>query len=114
MKNQLAVPVKLISLLCVTGLLNSCSGVNETPLSKVHTVEIRAMKFQPSALTVKKGDTVLFINRDFVVHDVTEAESKRWNSMPLETDKSYRLVVNRSEGYYCSFHPVMKGSIIIK
>ena len=112
MKYLLTVLVRLLFLFLLTCFLNSCSDTAEVPVNKVHTVEIRTMKFHPSGLIVKKGDTVLFVNKDFVVHDITEAESKRWNSMPLETDKSYRLVVTKSEGFYCSLHPVMKGNII--
>ena len=114
MKKPLTAFIRLMYLFLFGSFLNGCSGSADVTAPKVHTVEIRTMKFQPSGLTVKKGDTVVFINRDFVVHDVTEAESKRWNSMPLETDKSYSMVVTRSEGYYCSLHPVMKGNITME
>ena len=109
-----AAAVRLMYLPLLVSVLQACSGSEDSPIPKVHTVEIKTMKFQPSEHTVKKGDTIIFINRDYVVHDVTEAESKRWNSMPLQTDKSYSRVVTRSEGYYCSLHPVMKGKITVE
>ena len=114
MKGLLTVSLIVLCSLSLVVFLHGCSEPDHSPEYKLHTVEIRMMKFQPSDITVNRGDTVIFINKDFVVHDVTEAESKRWNSMPLETDKSYRMVVTRSEGYYCSLHPVMKGKITVE
>ena len=72
------------------------------------------MQFQPSELSVKKGDTVVFINKDIVAHDVTEEKSKEWRSSPLLTDQSFKLVVTKTADYYCSLHPVMKGKIQVK
>ena len=111
MKSVLTSMIQLMYLFVLVSFVNSCSGPWDEAAPEVHTVEIMTMKFQPSQLNVNIGDTVIFINRDFVIHDVTEAESKRWNSMPLKTGKSYRRVVTGSVGYYCSFHPVMKGNI---
>ena len=114
MKVVSRVSIKLLSFFLCALLLMGCSSSESVKAHQLHTVEIRTMKFQPADLTARKGDTIVFINRDFMVHDVTEAESKRWNSIPLETNKSYRMVVSTSESYYCSFHPVMKGNIIVE
>ena len=81
---------------------------------KRHTVEIRQMKFEPAALTVKKGDTVVFVNRDIVTHDVTEASGKSWKSPALPPGKSWSRVFTKSAGYFCSYHPVMKGNVEVK
>jgi plastocyanin len=80
---------------------------------ETHTVEIKQMKFQPAELEIKKGDTVVFINKDMVTHDVTEASGKAWKSPALPPGKSWRMVVTQNQAYFCSFHPVMKGKIII-
>lgn len=95
-------------------LLYSCSTDQRKPTSKSHTVEINAMQFQPSELSVQKGDTVVFLNKDMVVHDVTEEKSKAWGSSPLSPGQSFNLVASESADYYCTIHPVMKGKIIVK
>ncbi len=81
--------------------------------AKTHVVEIRSMKFQPAQLKVNEGDSVLFINKDIVIHDVTEQSNKRWKSAPLNTGDNYKIIVMQSADYYCSIHPIMKGKIRI-
>ena len=93
---------------------SSCTFAPERPQPKVYTVEIRQMKFQPAEIKVQKGDTVVFINRDFVTHDVTEESSKSWTSSPLPGGKSWSLAVAKSSSYYCSIHQVMKGKIVVE
>lgn len=102
-------------------LLAGCSSApgstpgsaREKKVPKTYTVEIVNMAFQPAELAVNKGDTVLFINKDMVVHNVTEDGDKGWSSSSLEMGQSYRLVVREAVGYYCSIHTVMKGRITI-
>lgn len=79
---------------------------------KIHTVEIIQMEFRPAVLKVRKGDTVIFVNKDMVDHDVTEVK-KAWHSPPLAAGKSWKWVAKKSADYYCSIHLVMKGKIIV-
>ena len=69
------------------------------------------MKFEPAVLTVKKGDTVTWINKDLVDHDVTEEKSKAWHSTPLKPGQRYSRIIRSAEGYFCSIHVVMKGKL---
>ena len=78
-----------------------------------HTVEIKQMKFDPAELIVQKGDTVVWINNDMVIHDVTEQYAKEWTSSPIPLKKSWQMVVTQSSDYYCSLHVVMKGKIVV-
>lgn len=91
--------------------LSSCS---ETIRHRAYTVEIKQMQFQPATLTVEKGDTVVFVNHDLVVHDVTEASTGAWTSSPLPVDSSWRFVVTGTADYYCSIHKVMKGKLVMQ
>ena len=90
-------------------LLNGCSSTPEKP--KVYTVEIKDMKFVPQDITVKKGDTIVWVNNDMVAHDITEETSKAWSSGPLPAGKSWKLAITDGANYYCSIHAVMKGKI---
>jgi plastocyanin len=77
-----------------------------------YRVEIIQMQFQPALLKIHKGDTVIFINKDLVEHDVTEV-NKAWHSPPLATNRSWKWVATKSADYYCSIHLIMKGQIIV-
>lgn len=77
------------------------------------TVTIEQMKYNPENVTVHAGDTVFFINKDIVAHDVTE-ENKAWASPTLEVGDSWQMVADKSADYYCSIHMVMKGKITVK
>lgn len=69
------------------------------------------MKFEPAVLTVKKGDTVTWINKDLVDHDVTEEKSKAWHSTPLKPGQRYSRIIRSAADYFCSIHVVMKGKL---
>lgn len=99
--------------LCSIILLNACTAPEKT-IHKVYTVEIKQMKFEPSELVVQKGDTVVWINRDIVAHDVTEESGKAWTSSLMPAGKSWSLAVTKSADYYCSIHVVMKGKLVVQ
>jgi len=72
------------------------------------------MEFHPAELIVQSGDTVVWVNRDIVAHDVTEESTKAWTSSAITTGQSWSLVVAKSVDYYCSIHVVMKGKLVVK
>lgn len=78
-----------------------------------YTVEIKNMKFVPDTLVVKKGDEVIFVNRDIVSHCVTE-DSKAWTSGLIAGGDDWMLVAQKTSDYYCAIHVVMKGKIIVR
>lgn len=77
-----------------------------------HTVEIKDMMFQPAELHVHAGDTVVWINKDIVAHDVTQ-DDEVWASPPLAGEASWKKIITTSDSYYCSIHVVMKGKVIV-
>jgi plastocyanin len=110
--------------LCALFILSSCSPApdnskstsptTDKPAYEVYTVEIKDMKFVPDSITVKKGDEVVFVNRDMVTHCVTEEKNKAWTSGVLPSGQSYLLVVKEPADYFCAIHQVMKGKILVK
>lgn len=101
-------PLFLVFILC------SCAGEAKKRTPASYTVEIRQMKFQPEVLVVQKGDTIVWINNDIVIHDVTEESNKAWTSSLMPVGESWSLIVNQSADYYCSIHVVMKGKLIVQ
>jgi plastocyanin len=114
MNNRITTLKAVIFSLCSVFLLNSCDNETEKIIPKLHTVEIKQMKFQPAELIVQKGDTVIWINNDIVAHDVTEEPAKAWTSSVMPVGESWSLVVTQSSDYYCSIHVVMKGKLIVQ
>lgn len=86
----------------------------EAGTDEVHTVEIKGMKFVPEVLKVSKGDTVVWINKGIVDHDVTEQDSNSWTSGKMVPGSSWKMAVEKSGDYYCSIHVVMKGRVIVE
>ena len=97
------------------GCISSPAGINDKSSAlkqQTHIIEIRQMKFVPASITVAKGDQVKFMNNDMVVHDITE-KSKAWTHR-LHVNESWIYIPEASTDYYCSLHPVMKGTITVK
>lgn len=114
---------KTLAVFIATAFIYGCTTPEERAAAKEkevhhvaigHTVVIQQMKFTPANLTVSEGDTVTWINRDIVDHNVTEEAKKEWTSSTLSPGKSWNMVVKKSAGYLCTIHPVMKGSLNVK
>ena len=95
-------------------MFTGCTSEPEKRIPEVHTIVISGMQFKPAELTLQKGDTVIFVNNDLVVHDITEEPDKTWTSSNLSPGQSYRIAVRGSSNYYCSIHPTMKGKLIVQ
>lgn len=95
-------------------ILSSCSTTPEKYSPKTDTVVISQMKFQPAELTVHKGDTVIWINKDIVAHDVTQVPNNTWTSKSLAPGNSWKMSVEGSDDYFCSIHIVMVGKLIVE
>lgn len=78
-------------------------------------VTIENFQFSPTPLTIKKGDTVTWTNRDSVSHTVTSDIGGELSSGTLNTDNSYIHTFNTAGtfNYHCNFHPSMHGTVII-
>jgi plastocyanin len=80
-----------------------------------HTVTIEGMKFTPERLEVKAGDSITWVNKDFLPHSVT-AKAAHLESGDLAPNRRWKLVV-RKKGeidYICRLHPVMHGVVVVK
>lgn len=92
---------------------------DEAPATgKVHRIKIRAMAFDPPLLTVGVGDTVTWINEDFVPHTATAAKGTRpaFDSGTLAPKASWSLVVTTPGelAYLCTLHPTMKAVVRVR
>lgn len=92
---------------------NSKTNAKDSYIPQTHIVEIKDMLFQPADLTVHKGDTVVWINKDIVAHDVTE-KNKAWASPPLLNENTWKKAITKSDDYFCSIHIVMLGKLTVE
>jgi plastocyanin len=81
-----------------------------------HLIEIRGVKFVPSDLSVQRGDTVIWVNRDIVPHTATFSPDSAWKSGPLQQGDSARYLIQRAgdQPYFCEFHPSMTGKLVVQ
>lgn len=79
-----------------------------------HTIVIEGMRFQPAALTVKRGDRVVWVNRDVVPHTATASGAV--DSPAIAPGASWGATLAR-RGHHeivCTLHPTMKASLDVK
>lgn|SRR5687768_105831 len=107
----------MAALAAAAGLL-VCAGcvASGTPAeSQTHTVIIEGLRFQPERLTVARGDTIVWINKDLVPHTVT-SEAGPFDSQTIAAEKSWTFTAT-TQGefpYVCAFHPTMKASVNVE
>ena len=78
-------------------------------------VGIENFSFAPGTVTVPAGSTVRWSNKDDSPHNIA-AEDKSFRSKTLDTDDhfSYTFARPGTYKYYCSLHPRMTGTIVVK
>jgi plastocyanin len=101
-------------LLCGLALA-SCApseGAGDRPKPKTHTVYMEGMMFRPRTIVVAAGDTIVWINRDFVGHTAT-SPAAAFDSKLVEANKSWRFTPMQKGQfeYVCTLHPTMKGTL---
>jgi plastocyanin len=76
-------------------------------------VSMRNVQFEPARLEVKKGTAVTWKNDDLVPHTAT---SPQFDSGSLATGESWRHTFTQAGvfSYVCTFHPHMKGVVVVK
>jgi plastocyanin len=91
----------------------SASCARQAP--RAHVVVMKDIGFQPTELSVSRGDTVIWKNEDFVPHTAT-ARDGSWDSKTIDADSSWRYVADDPgrHDYYCVFHPNMRGTITVR
>ena len=78
-------------------------------------VKIDNFSFTPQALNVSVGTTVTWTNSDDVPHNVVSTD-KVFKSKTMDTDEkfSYSFTTPGTYKYYCSLHPRMTGTVVVK
>ena len=83
--------------------------------SMEYEVLIEDFKFNPATLQISVGDTVTWINMDSAPHTATSNE-EGFDSGGLSKDESFSFTFEEvgNYDYICTFHPSMKGEVIVE
>jgi plastocyanin len=109
MKRPLLISMAAIALLLP--LLVHAKPAKPAPVN----VSIRGMKYNPSSITIKAGDTVTWTNADQRDHSVAAADGS-FSSGNIGPGATYSHVFTKPGKfeYACSLHPRMKGVVEVK
>ena len=110
--NTLKFSIKIIAI-AMTLLSLAPAGADQRP-AKTHTVIIKNFAFVPDHLTVSIGDTVVWKNEDSAPHTATA--DNEFDSKQLDMGQSWSFVARKkgSYPYICTYHPYMKGELVIE
>ena len=84
--------------------------------TKQNRIEIKDFAFSPKTITVKSGEKITWINRDGEPHTVVSVEKRFKKSSALDTDQEFTITAGApgTYSYFCSVHPKMTGTIVVK
>jgi len=81
---------------------------------RTHEVVIQGLLYVPETLSVRRGDVVVWINKDPFPHTVTAAGV--FDSGPIAAGKSWRFTARKpgTHSYLCTLHTTMKGTLRVE
>lgn len=82
---------------------------------KVVHVTVLNFKFMPASLVVSPGTRIIWTNQDSDPHTIDSTKNV-WSSEALDTGDHFARTFGKAGTfpYYCSIHPFMHGTVIVK
>lgn len=96
------------------GLASIGSPARGADKPATHTVVMQATSYSPAALTVKRGDTVVWVNKDPFPHTVTSPGAFDSKSIAAGSSWTYKARKAGEYAYTCTFHPNMKATLRVE
>jgi len=95
-------------------LLHTGAGAIAAGKRVIHTVVIEGTNYVPATLTVKRGDTVVWINKDPFPHTVTAKGV--FDSHDIAAGRSWKYTARKAGefAYICTLHPTMKATLKVE
>ena len=108
------IPLRRLSLYAASAgaLLLTASPAAAAP--REHVVVIDKMKFGPVAADLRKGDAIVWVNRDIFRHTATAANHSFDVDLPPGAKVRMVLKSTGSIPFVCRYHPGMRGVLQIK
>jgi plastocyanin len=120
MKPRQGTAAALASLLLLAGCGggdSGGSGGSSDPAPRSANVNIKDFKYGPAEVRVALGGTLTFVNGDRADHTATTSDgaAAEFDTGRLATgdSKPVKLSEAGSYAYICTFHPYMKGTVVV-
>lgn len=93
-------------------LLLVCPPAAAAP--RTYTVVIDKMKFGPVPAQLRKGDAIIWVNRDFLRHSATAADHSF--DVDLKPGANAKTILNKSGAiaFVCRYHPGMRSVLRVQ
>ena len=104
----------ILMVVAMTGFM-ALSGQLSAQTSAPSVITIKNFMFSPASLTVGVGSTVTWTNADEEPHTIV-SDSGLFRSNAVDTKESFSFKFDKPGTYrfFCSIHPQMVGTIIVK
>ena len=101
--------------IALLALLSVSAAAPKSDDAKSHKVTIKNLKYDPAKLSIKPGETVIWVNKDNNDHTVTSDDGQTLKSDNLGSEDSYRHTFDKAGQfkYHCKYHPRMKGLVTV-
>jgi plastocyanin len=92
----------------------------------VNVVEMQNLSFNPGTITIKKGETVRWVNDDQTAHNPTsddynsdnpdQSPPTAWSAAPVNPGGAFERTFGDTGifEYHCMIHDYMKGKVIVE
>src|SRR3954454_13803420 len=105
-----------VVIVAALALLTFSRARGAAPVKPVtHQVAIEGMQFQPEVVSLARGDSIVWTNKDLFPHTVT-SKSGDFDSHEIKAGESwtYRAAKAGEADYVCSLHPTMHAVLRVK
>lgn len=102
-----------IALIILSIAMSGCTAQKTQPQpATANAIDIMDFAFNPDTITVAKGTTVTWTNKDSAPHTV---KGTAFTSETLNQGQSYSYTFNEAGtfDYQCSIHPSMRAKVIV-
>ncbi len=93
-------------------LLLVCPPAAAAP--RTYTVVIDKMKFGPVPAQLRKGDAIIWVNRDFLRHTATATDHSFDADLPANAKVKTVLKKSGAIPFICRYHPGMRGVLRVR
>jgi plastocyanin len=93
-------------------IFTSCKKEKPTSPNEVYIIN---SAFDPASITITKGTTLTWTNKESITHSVT-SDSLIFNSGDMSKDQTFSYTFNTigTYPYRCIYHNNMKGKVIVQ
>jgi len=107
---------KFFAAVCAAAFLFADAGIDRAAAAQaaLHSVVIDGLRYAPETITVKRGETIVWVNNDPFPHTVTAQGV--FDSGEIPAGKVWEYTPRRvgRYAYICTVHPNMKGTLQVE